>query len=65
MIGLDGAPHGVWSDGCANGSCAIGSNDGRLSRPVPPMMAMLTGPGTDQPTFQKLCGACTLKGTLS
>ena len=65
VMGLDGAPHGVWSDGCVNGSSAIGTNDGRLSRPVPPMMAMLTGPGTDQLDIQKLCEPCTLKSVLS
>ena len=45
VIGLDGAPQGVCSDEWVSGSCATGSNAARLSRPVPPIIAIFTDPG--------------------
>lgn len=44
VMGDEGEPHGVQSVGCVSGRLATGSKCGRWERPVPPMMAMRTGP---------------------
>ena len=47
VIGDDGEPHGVWSDGCESGSSATGVKYGRDESPVPPTIATCTGPGNE------------------
>ena len=44
VIGEEGEPQGVCSAGCEYGSDAMGVNEGRDWRPVPPIMAMWRGP---------------------
>jgi hypothetical protein len=44
VIGEEGLPHGVVSDGWVSGRRATASNPGSSERPVPPIMAICTGP---------------------
>ena len=46
VIGLEGGPHGVVREGCVSGSWAMGVKWGSEVRPVPPIIAIWTGPET-------------------